>query len=762
MPVFLLVQASKNNFHRVTYSKKYVSFINGRYANEGVRITIGILLPSLLMNYFGQLHAGIIMSIGALCVSVADAPGVVKHRVNGMLACIILVTVISDLVYFSSANIFIQGLVICFGGFFFSMLTVYGARSASVGIAAMLIMVLSLQTPLKGHDILLHTVYTLCGGIWYMLYSLLLHRLRPYKFIQQVLSDYISEVAGYLRLRGNLYDTNPDYEDVDAQLLQKQISIDAQQTMLSELIFNTRAIVKESTHTGRIVMKHYMEVVELYESVMTTYQQYRLLHEQFDTTGILTAYRDIIYLLADEMDEIGHAIKTGNKSMPSHLVDKKIEATRNQFELLRKDFMKKDTVEHFVSLGRILNNLQDIAERIARLHLYSTQKPAEIRKSEHAKAYAYFSPTEDIRPILFWNNLNMSSNIFRHALRVSLALLAGFVISYFFKVDRGYWVLLTIVVILKPAYSLSKRRNSDRLIGTALGVVAGMLVLLIIKNDSVLLGLMILFMLGSFIYFRTNYFLSVFLMTPYLLIFFHFLYPGILRDLMVDRIVDTAIGSAIAFFASLFLVPVWERENIKAYMLAMLEASEKYYTVIATQFSQQVPVNVIEIKLARKDELVALANLSNAFTRMLSEPKRFRQGIKNIHQFVVMNHTLIAHFATLSHLLQKDIISFRSENLLPMIQKTKVHFNNARIVLQDSKLPTQSDEAFNTQGIQNRLAALVEKRKAEIEAGLLETPVKNELVEIKSIVDQFNYILNDARAIYKIAAEHDREMQIKI
>lgn len=714
------------------------------------------------MNYSGQLHTGIVMSIGALCVSVADAPGVVKHRINGMLASIILVVVISDLVYLSASNIILQGLIISLGGFFFSMLNVYGNRSAAVGIAAMLIMVLSLQTPLKGFDILLHSAYTLIGGIWYMLYSILLHRLRPYKFIQQVLADYISEVAGYLRLRGNLYNTDPDYEDIDAQLLQKQISIDAQQSMLSELIFNTRAIVKESTHTGRIVMKHYMEVVELYESVMTTYQQYRLLHQQFDDTGILTSYRDIIYLLADEIEEIGHAIKTGDHSVSSHIVNQKIKETRIHFELLRKDFMNRDTFEYFVSLGRILNNLTDIAERIARMHLYSTQKPAEIKKSENTKAYAYFSPSIDIRPILFWNNLNMSSNIFRHALRVSLALLAGFIISYFFKVDRGYWVLLTIIVILKPAYSLSKRRNSDRLIGTALGVIVGMVVLFFLKNNSVLLGLMILFMLGSFIYFRTNYFLSVLLMTPYLLIFFHFLYPGILRELMVDRIVDTAIGSAIAFFASLFLVPVWERENIKQYMLAMIEASEKYYTVVATQFSIQVPVNVDEIKIARKDELVALANLSNAFTRMLSEPKRFRQGIKNIHQFVVLNHTLIGHFASLSHLLQKDIISFRSENLLPMIRKTNVHFNNARMVLQGNNQTPASDEVHNIQGIQNRLATLVEKRKAEIEAGMLETAVKNELVEVKSIVDQFNYILNDAKALYKIVVEHYREMQIKI
>ncbi|MEX0635597.1 MAG: FUSC family membrane protein, partial [Ferruginibacter sp.] len=168
------------------YSKKYLNFINGRYTAEGVRMAAGILLPSLIMYYLGFFAVGITMSVGALCISVSDTPGPVKFRINGMLACCILIITCSVLVRYSSVHPVLLGTMITVAGFIFSMLTVYGNRSSAVGVATLFIMILSLQRPLSGAEIWINAGYTFAGGIWYMLYSLMLYRLRPYKFIQQV------------------------------------------------------------------------------------------------------------------------------------------------------------------------------------------------------------------------------------------------------------------------------------------------------------------------------------------------------------------------------------------------------------------------------------------------------------------------------------------------------------------------------------------------------------------------------------------------
>ena len=741
------------------YTKKYLNFINGRYAAEGIRNTGGIITPSLVLNAFGHLDIGLVMSFGALCVSVADTPGAARHRINGMLATCFLVTLLAFFTPLFANNTFLLAGLLTVSGFVFSMLTVYGVRSSAVGIAALLMIILSLQSPPHGKEIWVHAGYTLIGGVWYMLYSLALYRLRPYKFIQQVLGDYVSEVSQYLRSRGDFYADHPDYEKVNESLLQKQIKVEQQQNLLSDLFFNTRKIMKESTQTGRVLVKIYLEVTELFESIMTNFQDYRLLHQQFDETGILHDYEQLIFSLADELEQIALAIKSGNDSLPDNRTKQLLQKTKEHFTDLRQHHMDEHKVEHFVGLGRILKNLEDMAEKVKSLHGLSTYEIEVDKEEANAGIYKKFSVDTSLRPSLFINNLNFQSNIFRHALRMALALLAGYIVALFFKVDRGYWILLTIVVILKPAYSLSKQRNYDRLIGTAAGIVVGMLILFTIKNDTVLLLLMIFMMIITHSFIRTNYFLSVLFMTPYLLLFFHLLYPYNINELIVDRITDTAIGSLIAMMFSLFLVPVWEADAIKATMIKMLEANDKFYGLVAGSFSSSGTFNTDQIKIARKESMVALANLSDAFQRMLNEPKRFRQGSKQIHQFVVLSHDMASHLSTLSYFLIARENPYRSAELLAVTKQTRLQFANTIKLLHGTSYDelTPADKSA-LRHVNEGLAQLLEKRRVEVAAGNLETPTKRLLVDSKSVIDQFNFVYNDATSLLRVVNEYNKEM----
>ncbi len=733
-----------------------MNFINGRYVAEGVRITVGIVLPSFVMSYYDLLDVGLVLSLGALCVSAADTPGASRHRFNGMFACCLLVTATAIVVQFATANEFVLGALITVAGFLFSMLTVYGNRSSAVGIAALLVLVLSLQTPLTDTGIWLNAAYILAGGTWYIIYSLLLYRLRPYKFIQQVLADYILQVSSYLKLRGDLYAEKPDYDKVSQQLLQQQVTVEAEQNMLSDLLFNTRTIMKESTRTGRVLVKTFLEVVELYGSVMTTYQQYPLLHQQFDATGILQEYQLVIYSLSKEMEEVSTAIRSGIASEPSQATVQMVEKTRAHFELLRQHYMNDENLENFVSLGRIQNNLEELADQINQLHLYTTYE-VHVEAAPNTKDALGATPVEDLRPSLFFNNLHFQSNVFRHSIRVALALLAGYIVSLFFKVDHGYWIMLTILVILKPAYSLTKKRNSDRLIGTVAGITIGLLVLFLVKEITPLLTIMLVFMAASYMFIRTNYFMTVMLMTTYLVIFFHYLYPGDIQEIMLERLIDTAIGSAIAFFASLFIIPAWERHSIKSYMVSMLEANDRYFNEVALHFAVLVPINAQKINLARREALIALANLSDAFTRMMTEPKRFRQGLKNVHRFVSLSHTVVSHITSLSYLLQTERNSFRSPDLVPVVENTRIFFKNAITALTIGTTELQKPDGTALKQINEKVQQLLDQRKVEIQQGELETPAKKQLVETKSVTDQFNFIYSNAAAIYKISSRHDSD-----
>ena len=456
-----------------------------------------------------------------------------------------------------------------------------------------------MQTPLTGSAIFLHALYLIAGGCWYLIFSLALNSIKPYKIIQQLSGEFIMGVGSYLKTRATFYDDHPDYDATYKSLLLQQIKIQAQQESLNEILFKTRAITKNSTKAGRSLLKIYLDVSDLFESIMSTYQQYEVLHKRFDETGILEEFRKQLIILADDLNDIAIAVAAGNASKDNNIADKNLQRIKDVYEDLRQNFMNEKNLNDFIGLGRILSNIKALTEKINGLHYYTHYEKSQRKTKETTLLTQNFNEAQTIDPVLFLNNLNFNSNIFRHSLRVGISLLAGYLISLVFNIGHNYWILLTIIVILKPAYSLTKARNKDRLIGTFLGVVLGVAILFVVKNNLALMAIMIIFMAGCYMFIRTRYFISVLLMTPYLVIFFHLIYPSAVTSLLYDRLLDTAIGSAIAFVASLFFVPAWEHTTIKKYMDAATQRNIAYYNKLALNFTDENTINKEELKLLR-------------------------------------------------------------------------------------------------------------------------------------------------------------------
>jgi hypothetical protein len=60
------------------------------------------------------------------------------------------------------------------------------------------------------------------------------------------------------------------------------------------------------------------------------------------------------------------------------------------------------------------------------------------------------------------------------------------------------------------------------------------------------------------------------------------------------------------------------------------------------------PIEAVNYKLARKEVFVSSANLSAAFQRMLSEPRKKQKNSDKVYEFVVLNHVLSSNIAGLS------------------------------------------------------------------------------------------------------------------
>src|SRR5580692_10973863 len=102
------------------YVLEYKRFINSHYLNGAIRITAGITLPAILLGYFHNLSTGIVVSIGAMCVANTDNPGPIHHRRNGMIACILIIFLVTLLMGLASASGVITGMLVFIFCFIFS------------------------------------------------------------------------------------------------------------------------------------------------------------------------------------------------------------------------------------------------------------------------------------------------------------------------------------------------------------------------------------------------------------------------------------------------------------------------------------------------------------------------------------------------------------------------------------------------------------------------------------------------------------------
>jgi uncharacterized membrane protein (TIGR01666 family) len=662
-----------------TQAREIQNFFYSQAFADGFRTALAVLLPALLGNYFGFFDIGLTISLGAVCVSLVDAPGPITHRKNALFITSAIVFVVAGITSLARLNIYTMGLEIVFVSFFFSMFNVYGNRATSVGNAAILVMILTMDTSIETANVLPHASLILAGGIFYTILSLLLHTIRPYRIAQRALADCIREISTYLSIRAEFYSKtaiNENYKKLVAQ----QIVVNEKQDAARELFFKTRQIVKESTSDGRRLVFTFVETVDLFEDITASYYNYDLLRRQFAHTGALELIHGSLKKIAFELDSIGIAIQANTSFTKTFDYDEEVKQLKAGIDRIAPKGESQTLV-----LRKILVNIRKILSELNNINQYFER---DIKTNRSRLDHSHFVSHQPLDPKIFWNNLSLQSSAFRHSLRVGIACIAGFVIVNLVSYGHhSYWVLMTIAFMLKPAFSLTKQRNIERIIGTFAGGIIGVLILVYIPDKTIHFVIMVLLMIATYSFMRIQYLVMVLCMTPYILILFSFLGSNF-KLVAEERIFDTLLGCAIAFAAGYFLFPHWESDQLKEPMRGILKANAAYLQKIIDALSGKKP-GMLEYKLARKDVYLNSANLSAAFQRMLSEPKSKQKKEKDVHQFVVLNHILFSNIASVATtLLSKEPKVYPTE----LVQIAK----RARTALCESSRKFGEDDLLNT------------------------------------------------------------------
>ena len=170
----------------MNYATELKKFATSQSIFSAVRITLAIVVPSMILAYFGLLKEFFIFPLATSFVGLTDQPGPFIRRRNALILaiiCFFFVALIASLIKDYPILIFLE--IVIFG-LFFSMIGVYGQRFAAVGSLSLVVMAIFIDGHLTGDNIIKSCLIFLGGSMCYLLIFLVVSSIQPYKLAGQI------------------------------------------------------------------------------------------------------------------------------------------------------------------------------------------------------------------------------------------------------------------------------------------------------------------------------------------------------------------------------------------------------------------------------------------------------------------------------------------------------------------------------------------------------------------------------------------------
>jgi uncharacterized membrane protein YccC len=216
------------------------------------------------------------------------------------------------------------------------------------------------------------------------------------------------------------------------------------------------------------------------------------------------------------------------------------------------------------------------------------------------------------------SNLTWDSPVFRHAIRLSIAVPFATLLATWAGIPRAYWVPYAVAVILKPDYTTLLSRGLGRAIGVLFGAtIAAAMVATVhpgLPLTTVLIGLAAWAAYASW---GASFSIAIGFDTAFLLLLLSTALPDTVGT-AADRFLDIVVGGVIALLAYL-LWPSPPRAGVDE-ALADLFAKMSDYLSIVFSLLEGAPVEVTLVKARSRASRQAWANAQAAVGRSVAEP----------------------------------------------------------------------------------------------------------------------------------------------
>jgi uncharacterized membrane protein (TIGR01666 family) len=690
--------------------EKIREFTDSTNFTRAIIVTIAAVLPVFTLSQLGHFEAGFAMAIGAFLTYPSDIPSNLLHRTKGLLVASLIVAGCMLTVNLLHPTEWLFYPVVTIMVFFLSMISVYGQRATMASFSGLLAIALSTGHIHKGWDIATYTGLVFIGCLFYTAVSVIFNYLNPHRYTELQIAECMKLTAKYMKLRGDLWNVDADRAAIIEKHLHLQVEINTTHENLREILIRNRNT--GNSNRNRKMLLVFISLMEILELALSTSFDHSKLHEKFSNNPhVLNTYQNLAYNIASTLKRISRSIFNRKKYIPKHQLLNDVEALEKAIASYELQLGKEAASEGVWMLSNMLHYAEKQIEKIRVIERAFTHKiDFKDLKGRDRELEKFLTP-QYYRWRTLRDNLTFSSTIFRHSLRLTLTIAAGFIVGMIFPLQNVYWILLTIVVIMRPGYGLTKQRSYQRIVGTITGGIIAFGILSFLHNPIAIGTLAIFCMILGFAFTAVNYRIGATFVTIYVVCVYGLLEPDI-ANVIQYRILDTAVGAALAFIANYFLWPSWEFVSMPGFIKKSIEANRDYLAEISHFYNQKGAVTT-SYKIARKNAFVELGNLMSSYQRMAQEPKSKQKQQQQVYKLAVLNHTLLSSLASLGTYIQSHKTSKASEAFNVVVNAVTRNLDNAMALLNMETRAGEAQEA-NDQELAMRITELKNIRAAEL------------------------------------------------
>ena len=608
-----------------------------------VRVFIALTGTMALCWYQDEMGLLIPMFLGIIASALAETDDSWQGRLNALAVTLVcfMVAALSVELLFPYPILF--SIAFALAAFCLTMLGALGERYGAIASATLILSVYTMigvdQRGGAVTDFWHEPVLLVAGAAWYGFLSVLWQAMFSNQPVQQSLARLFRELGFYLKLKSSLFEPirQLDVEARRLELAQQNGRVVAALNTAKEIILHRVGNGRPGSKVSRY-LKLYFLAQDIHERASSSHYPYNALAEAFFHSDVLFRCQRLLRQQGKACRALAESIQMRQPFIYDASFAEALSDLHASLEHLR--------IQSNPAWRGLLRSLRALAANLGTL-----DRLLSDASNPDALADATDSSLLDRSPrnlkdvwVRLRTQLTPTSLLFRHALRLPLALSIGYAMVHLIHPSQGYWIILTTLFVCQPSYGATRRKLGQRIIGTAIGLTLAWALFDLFPNPLIQSCFAIAAGVVFFINRTTRYTLATAAIT--LMVLFCFNQVGDGYGLFLPRLFDTLLGGLIAGLAVFLFLPDWQGRRLNKVLANTLSCNSIYLRQIMQQYAAGKSDD-LAYRLARRNAHNADAALSTTLANMLMEPGYFRKEADVGFRFLVLSHTLLSYLSGL-------------------------------------------------------------------------------------------------------------------